>query len=29
VVECEVCHTLHHKDCWDVTGICQVPHLNT
>lgn len=29
VVECEVCHTLHHKDCWDITGACQVPHLNT
>ncbi|MBI3340500.1 MAG: hypothetical protein HY022_10265 [Chloroflexi bacterium] len=29
VVECEVCHTLHHKDCWDITGSCQVPHLNT
>jgi ribosomal protein L37AE/L43A len=29
VVECDVCHTLHHKDCWDVTGVCQVPHLNT
>lgn len=29
VVECEVCHTLHHKDCWDITGVCQVPHLNT
>jgi hypothetical protein len=29
VVECKVCHTLHHKDCWDVTGSCQVPHLNT
>lgn len=28
VVECKVCHTLHHKDCWDVTGSCQVPHLN-
>ncbi len=28
-VECEVCHTLHHKDCWDITGACQVPHLNT
>ncbi|HEX2698384.1 MAG TPA: hypothetical protein VHM28_11810 [Anaerolineales bacterium] len=28
-VECEVCHALHHKDCWDITGICQVPHLNT
>lgn len=29
VVECEVCHSLHHKDCWDITGTCQVPHLNT
>jgi hypothetical protein len=29
VVECEVCHTLHHKDCWDITGNCQIPHLNT
>jgi hypothetical protein len=29
VVECEVCHSLHHKDCWEITGICQVPHLNT
>jgi hypothetical protein len=28
VVECTVCHTLHHKDCWDITGTCQVPHLN-
>ena len=28
VKECPVCHTLHHKDCWDVTGTCQVPHLN-
>ncbi len=28
-VECEVCHALHHKDCWDITGACQVPHLNT
>ena len=28
-VECQVCHTLHHKDCWDITGSCQVPHLNT
>ena len=28
VVECQVCHTLHHKDCWDITGTCQVPHLN-
>jgi hypothetical protein len=29
MVECEVCHTQHHKDCWDITGACQVPHLNT
>jgi ribosomal protein L37AE/L43A len=27
VVECTICHTLHHKDCWDITGTCQVPHL--
>jgi hypothetical protein len=27
--ECEVCHTLHHADCWAITGVCQVPHLNT
>ena|GEM_PF-608162 len=29
VKECEVCHTLHHADCWSITGVCQVPHLNT
>lgn len=29
VKECSVCHTLHHADCWDVTGMCQVPHLNS
>jgi ribosomal protein L37AE/L43A len=28
VVECTICHTLHHKDCWNITGTCQVPHLN-
>jgi len=28
VEECKVCHTLHHADCWAITGICQVPHLN-
>jgi hypothetical protein len=28
-MECEVCHTLHHADCWAITGTCQVPHLNT
>lgn len=27
-VECPICHTLHHKECWDITGTCQVPHLN-
>jgi hypothetical protein len=26
VVECEICHTLHHADCWAITGTCQVPH---
>ena len=20
-VECEVCHTLHHKDCWEITSV--------
>jgi hypothetical protein len=25
-VECSICHTLHHGDCWAVTGTCQVPH---
>lgn len=29
VKSCEVCKTLHHADCWEVTGTCQVPHLNT
>ena len=29
VKECEVCNTLHHADCWAITGVCQVPHLNT
>lgn len=27
VVICSVCHTYHHKSCWDITGTCQVPHL--
>jgi hypothetical protein len=27
-VECTICHTLHHADCWAVTGTCQVPHHN-
>lgn len=29
VKKCAVCNTLHHADCWDVAGSCQVPHLNT
>ncbi len=29
VVECEVCHTLHHADCWAITGACQVPHFTS
>jgi ribosomal protein L37AE/L43A len=29
VKRCEVCNALHHADCWEVTGVCQVPHLNT
>ena len=27
IVECEICHTLHHADCWAITGSCQVPHF--
>jgi hypothetical protein len=27
VVECEICHTRHHADCWAITGACQVPHF--
>jgi hypothetical protein len=26
VVICPVCHSYHHKSCWDITGTCQVPH---
>ena len=29
VKECNTCHSLHHADCWAVTGFCQVPHLNS
>lgn len=29
VKECEICHTLHHADCWNITGMCQIPHLNS
>lgn len=25
---CSICHTVHHADCWDVTGTCQVPHYH-
>jgi len=28
IVECKICHSLHHADCWAITGTCQVPHLN-
>jgi hypothetical protein len=27
VVICQICHAYHHKNCWDVSGTCQVPHL--
>jgi len=23
---CPICQTHHHLDCWNITGICQVPH---
>ena len=29
VVVCQVCHSYHHKSCWDITGTCQVPHSQT
>jgi hypothetical protein len=29
VVECEICHTQHHADCWAITGACQVPHFTS
>jgi len=29
VVVCPICHTRHHKECWDITGMCQVPHYHT
>jgi hypothetical protein len=28
-VECNICHTLHHADCWAITGACQVPHYTS
>jgi ribosomal protein L37AE/L43A len=27
VIVCPICHTAHHKQCWNVTGTCQVPHI--
>ncbi len=29
VVKCPDCGAWHHKDCWDVTGTCQVAHKHT
>jgi hypothetical protein len=29
VVECDICHTLHHGDCWAIAGACQVPHYTS
>jgi hypothetical protein len=26
IVVCPICHSAHHKECWDITGSCQVPH---
>jgi hypothetical protein len=26
IVICPICHSAHHKECWDITGSCQVPH---
>lgn len=23
---CPICRTHHHADCWELTGVCQVPH---
>ena len=23
---CPICKTHHHADCWEVTGVCQIPH---
>jgi len=28
IMICPECGTWHHKDCWDVTGSCQVAHRN-
>jgi ribosomal protein L37AE/L43A len=26
IVICPDCKTWHHKDCWSITGMCQIPH---
>jgi hypothetical protein len=26
IIVCPICHSAHHKECWDITGSCQVPH---
>jgi hypothetical protein len=26
IVVCPICKSAHHKECWDITGSCQVPH---
>jgi hypothetical protein len=26
VIVCPICKSAHHKECWDITGSCQVPH---
>lgn len=26
MVVCPICHAAHHKECWEITGSCQVPH---
>ncbi len=29
VWECDICHTLHHGDCFAIAGACQVPHYTS
>jgi ribosomal protein L37AE/L43A len=29
VVVCPICHANHHKSCWDISGTCQVPHIQS
>jgi hypothetical protein len=26
IVICPDCNTWHHRDCWSITGMCQIPH---